>query len=90
LRFAIVRPDGGSIELQPVMDAFAHLVAFDQARSGFAHLHPAETNLSRPPSGEQLVLNFKLTIPRAGHYVVWAQVNLGGKETFVPFDLDVS
>jgi hypothetical protein len=90
LRFAMKRLDGGSIALEPIMGAFAHLVAFDQARSGFAHLHPAEADLSKRPDAKAPTLNFKLTIPRAGHYVVWAQVNLGGTETFVPFDLAVT
>jgi hypothetical protein len=89
LRFAISRDGGGAIALQPVMGAFAHLVAFDDARSGFAHLHPAETDLSKPPDSQRPQLNFKLTIPLAGHYVIWAQVNLGGKETFVPFGFEV-
>jgi hypothetical protein len=90
LRFAMRRLDGGNIPLEPVMGAFAHLVAFDQARSGFAHLHPAETDISKRPDAKAPTLNFKLTIPRAGRYVVWAQVNLGGTETFVPFDLSVT
>ncbi len=89
LRFALRRNDGGSVPLQPVMGAFAHLVAFDAARSGFAHLHPAEADLLKPPDAKAPVLNFKLTIPRAGHYVVWAQVNLGGNERFVPFPIEV-
>ena len=31
----------------------------------------------------------KPTSPRAGRYVIWAQVNLGGNEVFVPFWVDV-
>jgi hypothetical protein len=89
LRFAMSRPDGGNISLEPVMGAFAHLVAFDEARSGFAHLHPAEVDLLKTPEAKNPTLNFKLTIPRAGRYVVWAQVNLGGRERFVPFELAV-
>lgn len=89
LRFALARSDGGAVGMEPVMGAFAHLVAFDEARSGFAHLHPAETDLLRTPDPLQPVLNFKLTIPRPGRYVVWAQVNLGGRERFVPFELRV-
>ncbi len=89
LRFTLARDDGAAVPLAPVMGAFAHLVAFDEARSGFAHLHPAEVDLAKPPDAARPVLNFKLTIPRAGHYVVWAQVNLGGRETFVPFGIDV-
>ena len=90
LRFAIERSQGGAVALEPVMGAFAHLVAFDQARSGFAHLHPAELDLLKPPDAIRPVLNFKLTIPQAGRYVVWAQVNVAGRETFVPFALAVS
>jgi hypothetical protein len=90
LRFAVSRLDGAPVVLQPVMDALAHLVAFDRARSGFAHLHPSTADLSNSPDGRAQILNFKLTIPRAGPYVIWAQVNLGGgRETFVPFDLEV-
>jgi len=31
------------------MGAFAHLVAFDETRSGFAHLHPMETGFVENP-----------------------------------------
>jgi hypothetical protein len=78
------------VPLQPVMGAFAHLVAFDEARSGFAHLHPNETDLSQPPDSLRPELNFKITIPSPGRYVIWAQVNLGGSEIFVPFWVDVA
>jgi hypothetical protein len=90
LRFAIERATGGAVGLEPVMGAFAHLVAFDEARSGFAHLHPAELDLLKPPDATKPVLNFKLTIPRAGRYVVWAQIKVAGRELFVPFALAVS
>jgi hypothetical protein len=77
------------VPLQPVMGAFAHLVAFDEARSGFAHLHPNETDLTKPPHATQPELTFKVTIPAPGRYAIWAQVNLGGAEAFVPFWVDV-
>ena len=77
------------VPLQPVMGAFAHLVAFDEVRSGFAHLHPNETDLSQLPDTLRPELNFKVTIPSPGRYVIWAQVNLGGNEAFVPFWVDV-
>ena len=89
LRFSITRNDGAAIALEPVMGAFAHLVAFDAARSGFAHLHPAEADLAKKPDATKPVLNFKLTIPRPGRYVVWAQLNVAGTEMFVPFELQV-
>jgi hypothetical protein len=77
------------VPLEPVMGAFAHLVAFDVNRSGFAHLHPMETDLTQLPDPLSPELNFKITIPQPGRYVIWAQVNLGGSERFAPFWVDV-
>lgn len=78
------------VPLQPVMGAFAHLVAFDEERSGFAHLHPTEIDLAKPPENPlKPELHFKVTIPQPGRYVIWAQVNLGGNEIFVPFWVEV-
>jgi hypothetical protein len=89
LKFIVTRPDGGAVPMQPVMGAFAHLVAFDDARNGFAHLHPMETDLLKPPDAIQPTLSFKITIPQAGRYVIWSQVNLGGHEVFAPFWFEV-
>ncbi len=89
LALAISRTDGGNVQLEPVMDALAHLVAFDEARSGFAHLHPAQSDLDDASGPTRPVLHFKLMIPKAGRYVIWAQMNLAGRETFVPFWFDV-
>lgn len=89
LKLVITRNDGGRVPLQPVMGAFAHLVAFDEARSGFAHLHPTATDPLQPPDAVKPGLNFKITIPDAGSYVIWAQLDVDGRETFVPFWFDV-
>lgn len=89
LKFTITQPNGGEVPLEPVMDAYAHLVAFDTARSGFAHLHPMLADPSQVPDLVHPTLDFKITIPSAGRYVIWAQVNLAGEEKFVPFWFDV-
>jgi hypothetical protein len=89
LKFGVTRSDGGEVPMEPVMGAYAHLVAFDEARSGFAHLHPVEIDLSQRPNATKPELSFKITIPKSGRYVIWAQVNLGGHEMFVPFWFDV-
>lgn len=91
LRFRVERQGANPapVMLDPVMDAYAHLVAFDEARSGFAHLHPRETDLTRPLDPLRPELTFQVTIPRAGRYVIWAQVSIGGRELFVPFWVDV-
>lgn len=89
LKFLVNRRDGGSVTLQPVMGAFAHLVAFDVARTGYAHLHPNETNLIHALDPQCPQLTFKLMIPRAGRYVIWSQVILDGREIFAPFWFEV-
>lgn len=90
LKFTVVAPDGGPVPLEPVMDAYAHLVAFDQTHSGFAHLHPVEVELTPFADPTKPVLNFKITIPDAGIYVIWAQVKLAGREVFAPFWFEVA
>jgi hypothetical protein len=90
LKFSVTRLDGAAVPMEPVMGAYAHLVAFDEGRSGFAHLHPVETDLSRRPDAQRPTLSFKIMIPRAGRYVIWSQVNLGGREAFAPFWFDVT
>ena len=90
LALSIRRLGGGTVPLGEVMGAFAHLVAFDRERTGFAHLHPRETDLSRPPDATEPRLTFQVTIPASGRYVVWAQVNLDGREVFVPFWVSVT
>jgi hypothetical protein len=89
LTFTVTRDDGGPVPLETVMGAYAHLVAFDAARSGFAHLHPIAVDPLAKPDAVRPTLEFKLTIPRAGRYVIWAQLNLGGQPEFVPFWFDV-
>ena len=85
--------NGGEVPMRIVMDAYAHMVAFDPERSGFAHLHPRGERPGdyevAPPDVHEPRLWFDLTIPRAGDYVVWAQVNLEGGEKFLPFRLEV-
>lgn len=94
LIFAGREVSGGEVPMAIVMDAYAHLVAFDGERSGFAHLHPrgerpGDYAVSAPDAREPK-LWFDLTIPKAGDYVVWAQVNLKGGERFLPFLLSVA
>lgn len=94
LVFAGRETSGGEVPMTLVMDAYAHLVAFDAQRSGFAHLHPrgeapGDYTVAVPDSRAPR-LYFDLTIPEAGDYLVWAQVNLAGREHFLPFELKVT
>lgn len=87
--FSIAAKGGAPVPLAPVMGAYAHLVAFDESRSGFAHLHPAQVDPLAAPDATHPTMSFKLTIPNPGNYVIWTQVNLAGQERFVPFRITV-
>jgi len=89
LTLAVTRDGGGAVPLEPVMDAFAHLVAFDTQRSGFAHIHPREADVSKRPDSLRPTFTFRVMIPAPGRYVIWSQVNLAGRETFAPFWFEV-
>jgi hypothetical protein len=89
LRFRVSRRGREPVALQPVMGAFAHLVAFDESRSGFAHLHPNQVDLTQALDPLRPELTFKVTIPQPGRYVIWSQVKIGGEEVFAPFWVDV-
>lgn len=89
LTLLIRHENAQAVQLGEVMGAFAHLVAFDEKRSGFAHLHPMETDLENPPDARTPELHFNITIPEPGLFVIWAQMVLDGTETFVPFWFEV-
>lgn len=90
LRLCVTRDGGGPVPLGPVMDAYAHLVAFDAQRSGFAHIHPAQSDLSVRPDPTRPSLDFRLAIPSPGRYVIWSQLNIAGTEVFSPFWFEVA
>lgn len=90
LTFTVKRPAGGAVPMEPVMGAYAHLVAFDAGNSGFAHLHPNEIEMKPFADPAKLLLTFKITIPNPGLYVIWAQVKIAGREVFAPFWFEVA
>ncbi|MEO0797279.1 MAG: hypothetical protein AAFX93_19165 [Verrucomicrobiota bacterium] len=86
LMLKISRSDGEPAILEPVMGAWAHLVAFDEELRGFAHLHPKYTGKEKNPSPE---LEFVLNTHIPGSYRIWAQVKVDGIERFIPFTVNV-
>jgi hypothetical protein len=89
LELAFRLPAGGAVALETVMDAYAHLVAFDAERTGYAHLHPLAA-----PDGSKLDalaprLRFEVTFPRTGRYTLWAQYRESGYDQFKRFELEV-
>jgi hypothetical protein len=81
------RQTGAQVELQEVMGALAHLVAFDSQRNGFAHMHPLQPYLPEQAQPDRIPFAFNAIV--AGHYRIWAQVQIDGQPVFVSFDLPI-
>lgn len=87
-RLEVKTTDGSPTRFEPVMDSYAHLVAFDAERTGFAHLHPLNPFVEgQDPYAPDL--QFGLRFDKPGHYRVWAQVIVNGRQVFAPFDLTI-
>ena len=77
------------VGLEPVMGAFAHLVAFNEDGKTVLHIHP----YSRTPTGLDdragPAFAFKFYAPTPGFYRLYCQVQIGGQQQFVPLGLTV-
>ena len=92
LKFSAKDERGEDVALKPVMGAFAHMVAFESGKDGFAHLHPLE--FEPPKSFDDAwvgPLTFSFKSSSSGEYRLWAQVKVGDdqEESFLPFDLKI-
>lgn len=89
LELEVSAVDGGFVELQDVMGAKGHMVAFDAAGKGFAHMHPVDSVLTARSDGTESELAFFFNVPNPGWYRLFAQVKVEGREVFGHFDLEV-
>ncbi|NBB80519.1 MAG: hypothetical protein GVY36_13930 [Verrucomicrobia bacterium] len=86
---------GAPAPLEMVMGAKGHMVAFDAARKGFAHMHPIDTIASARTAGLSLgddrgeSLDFMFNVPNPGWYRLFAQIQIDGEAVFGRFDLKV-
>jgi len=81
--------DGSPTRFTPVMDSYAHVVAFDASGTGFAHLHPANPLVQgQDPTNPDLRFTFQFDDP--GHYRVWTQFIVNGEHLFIPFDIIIN
>jgi hypothetical protein len=86
----VVAPDGLAYkQLQPVMGAFAHLVAFNEDYKTVLHIHPEGPEPDKPEARGGPALRFKLYAPTSGHYRLYAQTQIMDEAKFAPFDIVV-
>ncbi len=83
--------NGNDITLEKIMGARGHMVAFDAERRGFAHMHPVASVLGEKQTSDDdsSDLSFLFNVPNPGWYRLFAQVQVGGREVFGRFDLEV-
>ncbi|MFF7353933.1 MULTISPECIES: hypothetical protein [Streptomyces] len=74
---ASLTKDGKPVtDLQPYLDTYAHLTAFHQGDTAFAHLHP-ETKVDGDRGGP--ALSFHAVFARSGNWRLFLQFRTGGK-----------
>ncbi|MET7740330.1 hypothetical protein [Streptomyces sp. NPDC005385] len=72
-----VTKDGKPVtDLQPYLDTYAHLTAFHEGDTAFAHLHPT-TKVDGDHGGPELSFNAEL--PTSGNWRLFLQFQTGGK-----------
>lgn len=90
-RFSIADPNHKDYDqLEPVMGAFAHFVAFSEDRQSIAHIHPLGEEPATSDARGAVPLEFSVNFDRPGFWRVWSQVKFEGEERFIPFGVTVA
>ncbi len=86
----VTTPDGKDFAaLEPVMGAFAHMVAFPEDLASVTHVHPMgeEPKTAAERGGPQL--SFHVEPEKAGFQKLFLQTQIGGKEVYAAFAQNV-
>lgn len=90
MAIAIAHADGQpATNLEPVMNAFAHLVGFYSDYRTVVHLHPTGGDVLDPALRGGPALGFIFYPPKAGFIRLYCQVMVGGQMLFAPFNINV-
>jgi hypothetical protein len=76
-------------DLEPVMGAYAHFVGFSDDMRTVVHIHPMGEEPTKLSDRGGPELQFHIIPEKAGFIKLFAQVNIKGKEIFVPFGLNI-
>ena len=90
VKVKVTGPDGREFsKLEPVMGAFAHMVAFPTDLSSVTHVHPmgAEPKTKAERGGPEL--SFHVEADKPGFQKFFLQTQIGGKDKFAAFGLKV-
>ncbi len=76
--------------LEPVMNAFAHLVGFYGDRQTIVHVHPSGGDVLSSEARGGPALSFVFFPPKPGFVRLYCQVSIGGKMRFASFNVNVA
>lgn len=90
LRVTVTEKDGQPVRrLEPVMNAFAHLVGFYDDGQTVVHLHPVGPDVEDPALRGGPSLEFRFYPPRPGFLRLYCQVSVDGTMVYAPFGMYV-
>ena len=91
IKVLVTGADGQPVTvLEPVMGAYAHGVGFPADLSGVLHVHPMGEEPTKESERGGPELSFHLLPAKAGYEKFYVQVQLGGKDVYAGFGLDVA
>ncbi len=91
LDITVADSDGKPLKrLEPVMNAFAHLVGFYDDFHTVVHLHPMGGDVTAAEARGGPALSFMFFPPRAGFIRLYCQVSVDGQMHFAPFNVNVT
>ena len=90
VKVKVTGPDGRDFsKLEPVMGAFAHMVAFPADLGSVTHVHPMGTEPKTNAERGGPELSFHVEADKPGFQKFFLQTQIGGKEKFAAFGLNV-
>lgn len=91
MQVTVTEADGRPVRrLEPLMNAFAHLVGFYDDRTAVVHLHPSGGDVLKKEARGGPALQFTFFPPKPGFVRLYCQVFINGENIFAPFNVHVA
>jgi hypothetical protein len=76
-------------QLQPIMGAFGHVVAFSRDWGSIEHVHPLGDEPTKDTDRSGPIIGFHIEPQNAGVLKIFVQIRANDRETIVPFSVNV-
>lgn len=91
VKVRVTGPDGQPFkQLEPVMGAYAHMVAFPQNLESVTHVHPTGPEPTTKSERGGPDLSFHVVPEQPGYQKFYLQTQIGGQDKYVAFGMDVA